>query len=232
MRPRILNNLSTILISVTASCALAGGGFAVAATTISASTKTIVGCVNKKTHALLVESKCAKGYTKLAWNQQGPVGKTGVGEKGATGAAGPAGSQGPTGPAGPMGAPGANGANGANGTNGTNATIAIGSISTGAPGTAASVSDTGTASAAKLNFTIPQGATGATGPASWSTPVPYSRSVPYTATAPATAVTYQGGTYVADPQGNYANATWVASNGDVGCDSTIAPAGQAESAIG
>jgi hypothetical protein len=43
------------------------------------------------------------------------------------------------------------------GINGTNATIESITVSTGAPGTAASVSNTGTTSAAILNFTIPRG---------------------------------------------------------------------------
>jgi hypothetical protein len=39
----------------------------------------------------------------------------------------------------------------------------VGTITTGAPGTQASVTNSGTSSAAVLNFTIPQGATGAAG---------------------------------------------------------------------
>lgn len=67
-------------------------------------------------------------------------------EKGDTGA------QGATGPTGPSGAAG------------TAATITIGTVTTGAAGTNAVVTNVGTATAAKLNFTIPRGATGATGP--------------------------------------------------------------------
>ena len=48
---------------------------------------------------------------------------------------------------------------------GAAATIQVGSTVTGAPGTAAVVSNGGTSSAALLNFTIPRGAVGATGPA-------------------------------------------------------------------
>jgi collagen type VII alpha len=47
---------------------------------------------------------------------------------------------------------------------GTAATIAVGTTSTGAAGSQASVTNSGTASAAVFNFTIPVGATGATGP--------------------------------------------------------------------
>jgi hypothetical protein len=56
-----------------------------------------------------------------------------------------AGSNGPTGPSGPA------------------ATLAIGTITTGAPGAPAAVTNIGTSTAAVLNFTIPQGATGPAG---------------------------------------------------------------------
>jgi hypothetical protein len=57
----------------------------------------------------------------------------------------PAGSNGPSGPSGPA------------------ATLTIGPVTTGAPGTPATVTNTGTNSAAVLNFTIPQGAAGPAG---------------------------------------------------------------------
>lgn len=57
---------------------------------------------------------------------------------------------GPAGPAGPAGAA---------------ASVTVGSTTTGAAGSAASVTNTGTSSAAVLNFTVPQGATGSQGPA-------------------------------------------------------------------
>ena len=75
---------------------------------------------------------------------------------GATGATGPAG---PTGPQGPQGDPGTPGANG------TAATISVGVTNTGAPGSYAVVSNSGTSQNAIFNFTIPSGITGATGPA-------------------------------------------------------------------
>ncbi len=56
---------------------------------------------------------------------------------------------GPTGPTGP---------------NGTAATVAAGITTTGAAGTNASVTNSGTSAAAVFNFTIPRGNTGATGP--------------------------------------------------------------------
>lgn len=43
---------------------------------------------------------------------------------------------------------------------GAAATVTIGTVTTGQPGSAASVTNSGTSSAAVLNFTIPQGATG------------------------------------------------------------------------
>jgi hypothetical protein len=59
---------------------------------------------------------------------------------------------GETGPPGPQGPPG------------EAATVAVGTTSTGQPGSNASVTNSGTSSAAVLNFTVPAGATGATGP--------------------------------------------------------------------
>jgi hypothetical protein len=55
---------------------------------------------------------------------------------------------GPQGPAGPQGNPGAT------------ATVTVGFTTTGAPGTSATITNSGTSSAAVLNFTIPQGAAG------------------------------------------------------------------------
>lgn len=63
---------------------------------------------------------------------------------------------GPTGPA---------GTNGTNGTNGAAATIAVGTTTTGSPGTSASVTNSGSSSAATFNFTIPAGQTGTAGSA-------------------------------------------------------------------
>ena len=63
----------------------------------------------------------------------------------------------------PAGTTGATGANGATGADGTAATVQVGTTTTGAPGTNASVTNTGTESNAVLNFVIPAGTTGATG---------------------------------------------------------------------
>jgi len=58
---------------------------------------------------------------------------------------------------------GATGAQGAQGNAGAAATIAVGTTTTGNPGTSASVSNSGSSSAATFNFTIPRGDVGATG---------------------------------------------------------------------
>ena len=52
---------------------------------------------------------------------------------------------------------------GAQGVAGQAATVSVGTVSTGAPGSTATVTNSGTTSAAVLNFLIPQGPTGATG---------------------------------------------------------------------
>lgn len=55
------------------------------------------------------------------------------------------------------------GKNGTNGTNGAAATITVGSVTTGEAGTSASVKNSGTSTAANLDFVIPKGAKGDTG---------------------------------------------------------------------
>lgn len=97
--------------------------------------------------------------------------------QGLQGVAGPTGAQGPAGPTGATGSPGTNGTNG---TNGAAATIAVGTTTTGAAGSSASVTNSGTSSAAVFDFTVPKGDTGvgtptgalvayaaATAPAGW-----------------------------------------------------------------
>ncbi len=63
----------------------------------------------------------------------------------------------------PIGGKGDPGTNGINGTNGTSATIAVGTVTTLAAGSNATVTNSGTASAAILNFGIPQGNPGQNG---------------------------------------------------------------------
>lgn len=64
------------------------------------------------------------------------------------------------GPAGATGATGATGAAGANGADGAAATVSVGTVSTTAYGNPASVINSGTTSAAVLDFVIPQGQPG------------------------------------------------------------------------
>ena len=63
----------------------------------------------------------------------------------------------------PRGADGVDGQDGSDGAPGQAATITVGSTTTGNPGTNASVTNSGTTSAAVLDFTIPRGADGTNG---------------------------------------------------------------------
>lgn len=94
----------------------------------------------------------------------GPAGATGAtgpqGPQGATGAQGPQGEKGDTGNTGATGPAGATGATGATGAQGPAGTITVGTVTTGSAGSSVSVSNSGTSSAAILNFTIPRGDTG------------------------------------------------------------------------
>ena len=95
---------------------------------------------------------------------QGPTGATGpIGPTGATGPIGPTGATGPTGPTGATGPIGPTGATGATGEAGITPLISIGTVTTGQPGTEASVTITGTPPAYVFNFVIPQGPTGPAG---------------------------------------------------------------------
>lgn len=91
----------------------------------------------------------------------GPTGPTGsTGPQGPQGDPGPQGEQGPAGETGPTGATGPAGPTGEagpQGTAGTAATITIGAVNTGAAGSSVSVTNSGTSTAAILNFTIPKG---------------------------------------------------------------------------
>ena len=94
----------------------------------------------------------------------GPAGATGptgpAGAPGATGAAGPAGPTGPTGATGPAGSTGPTGPTGPAGAAGEAATLRVGTVTTGDPGSAAQVVNTGDEQNAVLDFTIPKGDTG------------------------------------------------------------------------
>ena len=94
----------------------------------------------------------------------GPTGPTGAtGPQGEIGPTGPQGEIGPTGPTGATGATGPQGEVGPTGPTGADAptpTLTIGTVTTGAPGTEAAATITGTAPDFILNLTIPQGPTG------------------------------------------------------------------------
>ena len=85
------------------------------------------------------------------------------GEKGDKGDTGAQGSKGDKGDTGAQGSKGDKGDTGATGAPGAAATIRIGNVYTGAPGTNASVSNSGTSTNAVLNFTIPRGNPGTDG---------------------------------------------------------------------
>lgn len=99
---------------------------------------------------------------------EGPQGETGPagpqGPEGPQGPQGPQGTQGETGPQGPKGETGDTGPTGPQGEPGTAATIAIGTVTTGDPGTEASVTNIGSESAAIFDFVIPRGEQGIQGP--------------------------------------------------------------------
>jgi len=102
-----------------------------------------------------------------ATGPQGPKGDTGAtgqqgpkGDTGATGPQGPKGDTGATGPQGPKGDTGATGPQGPKGDTGPQGPagqVAVGTTTTGAAGTNAAVTNTGTPGSAVLNFTIPTG---------------------------------------------------------------------------
>ena len=101
---------------------------------------------------------------------QGPTGPAGAdgapgakGDTGPEGPRGPQGEQGIQGPAGPQGNPGADGAQGPQGPAGTAATIQVGTVTASDPGSTPTVTNSGTASAAVLDFVLPRGEQGPQG---------------------------------------------------------------------
>ena len=95
---------------------------------------------------------------------RGAVGQTGaVGPQGPQGPQGVKGDVGNTGPQGIQGVQGLKGDAGVAGPAGAAASVTVGTTTTGNAGTNAAVTNSGTTSAAVLNFTVPRGATGATG---------------------------------------------------------------------
>ena len=101
---------------------------------------------------------------------KGDVGATGpVGSKGDKGDAGPVGSSGATGELGPQGSRGYQGCRGETGitgpagNTGPAGTITVGTLAAGAAGSTPVITNSGTSTAATLNFTIPIGYTGCKG---------------------------------------------------------------------
>ena len=94
----------------------------------------------------------------------GATGATGAqGAQGAQGDPGPAGAQGTQGIQGIQGSQGLPGADGADGTDGAAATITVGTVTTLAPGASATVTNSGTSTAAQFDIGIPQGVQGIAG---------------------------------------------------------------------
>jgi collagen type VII alpha len=102
--------------------------------------------------------------SQLGVRQQGQSSYTYVDLKGPKGDQGIKGDTGVQGLKGDIGNTGAIGPQGATGLQGQAATISIGTVTSGSPGSAALVNNSGTSNAAVFNFTIPKGDTGGTGP--------------------------------------------------------------------
>ena len=107
---------------------------------------------------------------KGAKGDKGDTGAQGIqgvkgdkGDRGAQGIQGVKGDKGDKGDRGAQGIQGVKGDKGATGAPGAAATIRIGNVVTGAPGTNVVVTNSGTSSAAVLNFQIPRGTPGADG---------------------------------------------------------------------
>ena len=131
----------------------------------SVSTEGVLSWTNKAglTNPKSVNIKGAKG-DKGDTGAQGIQGVKGdKGDTGAQGLQGVKGDKGDKGDTGAQGIQGVKGDTGATGAPGAAATIRIGNVYTGAPGTNASVSNSGTSTNAVLNFTIPRGNPGADG---------------------------------------------------------------------
>ena len=206
-----MGRLLHITLAAVALLLASATGFAIAASTASrprrstavAIQASINVCVSNRTHKMYEEKRCPRGYRKLSWKRRGPAGTRG--RRGVNGTAG------------------RDGIDGTNGTDGTDATLSVGAVSTAAAASSAAVTNVGTSSAAKLNFTVPRGLNGvngangtngingAAGTVPWSTPViindginytqnsvnacPYVSSSESTVGSPATAIDFDGSTY-------------------------------------
>lgn len=120
------------------------------------------------------------------------------GDKGDTGLQGATGERGPQGLQGVQGLQGIQGPKGNDGATGAAATIKVGTVTTGAAGTAAKVVNSGTTSAAVLDFTIPQGAKGDKGEQGSGATGNYLPLTGGTVTGGITATNFQTGTATAN----------------------------------
>ena len=111
----------------------------------------------------------------------------------------------------PAGQTGATGATGGQGPAGNAATIAAGTTTTGAPGSSASVTNTGTSSAAVFDFTIPRGDKGETG----------NTGATGATGSPGTAATIAAGTTTTGAPGSSASVTNSGTSGAAVFDFTI-----------
>jgi hypothetical protein len=113
---------------------------------------TVVSYLGSSYVALVANTSRPPDVSPTSWSLLAQAGTAGApGPQGLQGFNGPQGATGPAGPAGPAGPTGAG------------ATLAIGTVTTTAPGTQASVTNSGTATAAVFNFSLPQGAPGTNG---------------------------------------------------------------------
>jgi len=130
---------------------------ATSASNASSAVSTKFGAIQTTTTTGAAGSSAAVSYTDSTTTFDFTV------PQGATGDTGATGSQGIQGIQGAQGIQGVAGNDGADGSDGAAATIAVGSVTTGAAGSSATVTNAGSSSAATFNFSIPRGDTGATG---------------------------------------------------------------------
>ena len=159
--------------------------------------------------------------------QKGDTGDTGatgaVGPAGSTGATGTTGATGATGPTGLTGSQGPQGPQGPQGDAGTAATVQVGSVSASAAGSNPTVTNSGSSTAAVLNFSLPRGATG-----------PQGAQGVTGASGAQGADGSQGATGPQGPQGNTGNAATIAvgtvSTGLAGSNVTVTNSGSTSAA--
>lgn len=117
------------------------------------------------------------------------------------------------------------------GGSGEAATIAVGTVTTGDPGTTATVTNTGTESAAVFDFVIPRGNTGPTGPTGATGPAgaagPIGQTGPTGAQGPAGPQGEQGPQGIAGPQGEPGPQGEIGPTGPTGATGPAGPTGAA-----